>query len=737
MRAFWILSICSAILLVDAVDWNCNYGSDKTYGYFCVINNARLTQIAPVNIIGKHQHSKTDRDVKLFEIVTHTIAYIPPEIFAKFPSLVYLDIERKNLQVLTVDSFHNAKNLKMLVANYNQLKVLGPKVFSGAGNLEIIRLGVNAISEINENAFWGLRKLREINLGTNKIWYLHRNTFQFSSHLEYLYLDQNVITSLWPNMFKNVVKFRYLKLSGNLCINKDFENIAGNSLEVSMLSCLRPKALYDEFNTIETNSYRDYSVDVKNAKDEIYEALEILKSEMSSRIDNLNVSIADQNLKLEKFKLKVEEDSKKKPPFLLGAPFQPFFDSHGHSVEDVEILVQTPEPEFAEEFPGQISDASSEEVFEKPIEASKNSGTHEKFPEKSDESETAKSNVNISMISTIPTIETSSKFPSSTQETTTEKQLEIHPNISREIEDLSKEFEEITTIININESPNLITNLPEFSSDFSGTTEESFSIFSTIKNWFGISLTEAVNEGTTTYGTIDFAGATEGYSVAPAIGISSTVDSVSGIPEIKIEHSTSTPQSTQASIELEAEITTTTIKAIELTSKKNIDELPATVKQEPEVPSIKSVDETSTKIQEDIPTTKLPEITTSRIEQKIGKDFEFKSIFHEPTKSIPTVITADLNSKQELQELRQLYDEVYQNLTHDIPKQFRGLEKKFKKLKSENENLEKKVEDLIQKVAKLSEDCQCDSKNPRNEASKFGSKFVFLLIIAIVKIVLN
>jgi hypothetical protein len=203
----------------------------------------------------------------------------------------FLVVDRKDIEILSEETFENAKSLKRLHADYNLIKVLGPKVFSGADKLEVIRLGVNLISEIHRTAFWGLFNLKELNLGTNRIWYFHKKTFESCPNLENLYLDKNVIVSLWPDMFKFVVKLKHLTLSSNECINKDFKDRAGIDLERDLLSCLRPKSLYDEFKSFENDTVRDYSLDVKKAQSESNSLLQMVRGELTGKITNISSTV--------------------------------------------------------------------------------------------------------------------------------------------------------------------------------------------------------------------------------------------------------------------------------------------------------------------------------------------------------------------------------------------------------------------------------------------------------------
>lgn len=119
------------------------------------------------------------------------IAFIPKEIFDKFPQLRSFTLPGR-IESISHDDFTQASNLIRLTFG-NQLKVIPGNVFDRLTNLEVLDLSWNKITSIHENGFKGLSNLRTLKLNRNQLQRFKLHTFKNVPALEELLLNNNHI----------------------------------------------------------------------------------------------------------------------------------------------------------------------------------------------------------------------------------------------------------------------------------------------------------------------------------------------------------------------------------------------------------------------------------------------------------------------------------------------------------------------------------------------------------------
>lgn len=170
------------------------------------------------------------------------IAFIPREIFEKFPQLRSFTLPGR-IETISHDDFAQATNLVRLTFG-NQLKVIPGNVFDRLTKLEVLDLSWNKITSIHENGFKGLNNLRTLKLSRNQLQRFKMHTFDSVPLLEELLLNNNHIESIEDGTLQ-LPNLKRLDLSHNKLtdlshlIFKDCPNLEYLDLRSNHLTSLR------------------------------------------------------------------------------------------------------------------------------------------------------------------------------------------------------------------------------------------------------------------------------------------------------------------------------------------------------------------------------------------------------------------------------------------------------------------------------------------------------------------
>ena len=228
--------------------------------YVCANTDLVLYHQGNIDNVTGHQQSYnnlTNQDVKILQIFSDHVNFIPGKIFTFFPELLHYhyvcqvprsETSEKSITCL-LDSalfkgvFKGAGSLAKLKLTGHQLKSLKGNIFQGAPSLNNLILTDCQIQIVDRSAFKKLTKLSWLDLALNDITDLEPETFDDLKELQTLHLSGNKIENLSLNLFKlnkklnrieldkNRLRFiepfelpkMTISLNGNLCIDEHLE----------------------------------------------------------------------------------------------------------------------------------------------------------------------------------------------------------------------------------------------------------------------------------------------------------------------------------------------------------------------------------------------------------------------------------------------------------------------------------------------------------------------------------
>lgn len=183
-----LTSVSFVILLIaclsNGIELECEFVdmefSDWGNKYTCKAINLNIQQsdIIIESANGRHQHGKSDIDVKQVVIINQNTEYFPHGLGTIFPRLRSINIESSDLK------------------------------------------------SIKREDFKGLENLEELSLFKNLIEVIPDNTFDDLKLLEVLWLDRNYLKFIDPNVFTLMLKLRRADFGGNVCINMDAHTVS-------------------------------------------------------------------------------------------------------------------------------------------------------------------------------------------------------------------------------------------------------------------------------------------------------------------------------------------------------------------------------------------------------------------------------------------------------------------------------------------------------------------------------
>jgi hypothetical protein len=134
------------------------------------------------------------------------------------------DIRFKDSSIYSIPMkvFQRFRNVNVFVACEQEIHEIIPRTFLYANLMKYLFLDGNKLSYLHADAFMGAERLDAIFLRNNQLQYLHRDTFRSNSELTTISLRYNRLTALDEKMFSRWRQLRSVHLSGNLCINKNF-----------------------------------------------------------------------------------------------------------------------------------------------------------------------------------------------------------------------------------------------------------------------------------------------------------------------------------------------------------------------------------------------------------------------------------------------------------------------------------------------------------------------------------
>lgn len=144
----------------------------------------------------------------------NSIEKLKNNVFAGAVKLHMLELSRNELRTIEDDAFAGLDNLKVLMLNRNYLTVLQAPVFRGIPHLERIDMSLNQVAEIEDGVFDGMGHLQLLEMGFNNLSVLPDGVFNGLKKLDKLYLGYNRLEDV-SEAFLNLSTLKILDLTSN------------------------------------------------------------------------------------------------------------------------------------------------------------------------------------------------------------------------------------------------------------------------------------------------------------------------------------------------------------------------------------------------------------------------------------------------------------------------------------------------------------------------------------------
>lgn len=171
------------------------------------ITNSWMTRVSP--------SLQNLTSLKVLQIETSRIAYLPPKVFDGMKKLVDLKIADSKLSVVTSQIFAGLNKLKRLSLYKNELTTFPRSTFKSQTQLEYLDVSHNKIPKLEPHFFPELRRMLWLNCSHNEIPQINGRIFSRNGLLRVLHLNHNNMTALDANSFRGMRFMRRLYFSDN------------------------------------------------------------------------------------------------------------------------------------------------------------------------------------------------------------------------------------------------------------------------------------------------------------------------------------------------------------------------------------------------------------------------------------------------------------------------------------------------------------------------------------------
>ncbi|XP_078358007.1 uncharacterized protein LOC144642799 [Oculina patagonica] len=166
-------------------------------------------------------------------LFSNSLTFLPDKLFKSLKYLLILDLRKNAIEFLPEKIFVKLRNLEKLYLASNALTTLPGKVFHKLNNLLNLDLSSNSITLLPERVLANQKNLKTFDLSHNKMEYLPNGLFCCLTELKHLYLQNNNITIISKEIFANATNIQFLFLSGNKLENipqRAFFNLVPRSI---------------------------------------------------------------------------------------------------------------------------------------------------------------------------------------------------------------------------------------------------------------------------------------------------------------------------------------------------------------------------------------------------------------------------------------------------------------------------------------------------------------------------
>jgi Leucine rich repeat len=137
-------------------------------GYTCIVKNIVLNKNSGIVIDGQHENLKSCQDViGLMIDRIPSIDKFPKGFGYIFPNLIYIQIRRCGLTMLSAEDFIDVSHLRGLWVPENHIVALKKDVFTNVQGLQYLCFYRNKLKYIHKDVLAPLKNLRAANFGEN------------------------------------------------------------------------------------------------------------------------------------------------------------------------------------------------------------------------------------------------------------------------------------------------------------------------------------------------------------------------------------------------------------------------------------------------------------------------------------------------------------------------------------------------------------------------------------------
>jgi Leucine-rich repeat (LRR) protein len=180
---------------------------------------------------GTHLFNKSNSDVYGIVFDRQNMSYLVQGATAFFSKLEDFHVLHSNLSHIQRNDFRHMKNLKQISISYNNIERIPEDTFVDVLKLETLMLSHNKIKSLPSNVFRTLDNLQAIYLNNNELTEISHLLFKFNTKLIEIHLQQNDLKFVSKNITESLRNLNQISLHGNVCINKDYNEITPNKIE--------------------------------------------------------------------------------------------------------------------------------------------------------------------------------------------------------------------------------------------------------------------------------------------------------------------------------------------------------------------------------------------------------------------------------------------------------------------------------------------------------------------------
>lgn len=201
--------------------------------YSCSAKNLEIYEqnLRFLSIDGTHLFNKSNSDVLGIIFERQSMKYLVQGATAFFSKLESFLVTHSELTYINRNVFRHMLSLKTVSLCNNRIHRIPQETFSDLENLEYLALSSNGIKSLPNSVFRSLVNLKVLYLNDNKLREISHLLLSYSTKLEIIWLQVNELTAISSNITAPLPALRTLLLSENTCIDKDYKNIAPDSLK--------------------------------------------------------------------------------------------------------------------------------------------------------------------------------------------------------------------------------------------------------------------------------------------------------------------------------------------------------------------------------------------------------------------------------------------------------------------------------------------------------------------------